>query len=176
MALGYTEPKTAPVATKTVNCHGVPRDSVPYGKLFQVVNSKGKRGKKLYANIGHNGRAFSLHLTDGGANLASTSKKDRRVEIVGDFSIDMNMKVNGTARSCRRDQVKDGEVFYVRRNDGTRGNETYVALGIGDKEGGRKYKSFNPRTRDIATIDADAARRTTVEIIGSATVTKNVKK
>lgn len=137
------------------------REDVKPGQIFAVIGKKSK--SKMYANIGKNGRLYSINLQNG--ELASTAKGDSKVNIVGKFTYGMKLNYDAS-RVTIRAEVRPGEVFRIRG-----GEELYAHQGrcTLDKDG---YLSthLNGKMNHAVSQRGDSA----VEIVGNFTIEAQV--
>lgn len=100
----------------------VARSAVLTGQVFRVM-IKGVMGKKTYIALGHNGKSFSINTANG--ELASTSKKDKAVTVVGK-AIFRTQPFDPLAqgRVATRGTLGNSDVFKVNG-----GEKTYLNLG-----------------------------------------------
>jgi len=123
------------------------------GQLFAKV-IEGKVSTKGYAALGKNGKFYSINLANG--ELASATKPDAAVAVIGKFTWELSRVPAGAVRTCRRDQVKNGELFIVRG-----GNNLYGHLG---RLANGSYKGVNIASGDT-TITANGASM--VDVVGT---------
>lgn len=92
------------------------RGDLPTGAVFSVKGRNGRLGKR-YANMGHNGRAYSVNLDT--RELASSGNFDTNCTLIGkwEFKVDRTHKRGVTGRQCARSEVRPGEIFVVKGKD-----------------------------------------------------------
>lgn len=133
-------------------------------KAGQVFASKGRDGRlgTDYANIGHNGRYYSVNTKTG--ELSSNARGDREVTLTGRWEFKINRKpAPGVVRECRRSEVKSGEVFHVRGKDTlyahmgaiTRDMNGFLSVPLARTENHAVTRNGNSRVNVIGTFVMD---------------------
>jgi len=122
------------------------------GQLFAKVID-GKVSTQNYAALGKNGKFYSINLANG--ELASATNPDAAVAVTGKFTWALTRVPSGAVRTCRRDAIKNGELFIVRG-----GNNLYGHLG---RLSDGSYKGVNIASGDT-TITANGASM--VDVVG----------
>lgn len=134
------------------------RRDVKAGQIFAVRGRDGKLGRN-FANVGHNGRYYSVNLENG--ELASTRKGETPVTITGKWQFVINRKpAPGVVRTCKRSEVRSGEVFHVNGKDTlyahmgsiTRAMEGYLSVPIARTENHAVTRNGNSTVHVIGTF------------------------
>lgn len=144
------------------------RQEVPNGKVFRLIKTNGRPGRKRFGALGHNGRFFSINL-DSGALAASEGKSaTRQVEVVGTFhyALDRYPNAENDPNQVKtRKDVKPGEVFNVT---GDTHKSAYLHL---DHLNNGKWMSLNIGTDDYALTDNGDSK---VVVIGRTRIVASV--
>lgn len=131
-------PRAVKTVTRAAQMPSIRRDAVKAGEVFQVVMKNGL-GRKTYGALGTNGKNLSINLDNG--ELASTSKKDKKVIVVGKFTIRttaLSFPGTPTTRGALGNsdifRVKGGETVYLNLGRFSDGRYVSVAMGkaLGD--------------------------------------------
>lgn len=96
--------------TRAAGLTPVRRDAVKAGEIFQVL-LKGVPGRNHYGALGHNGKSFSINLGNG--ELASTGKMDKKVVVVGKFSVKTSA-LDLAGKETTRGALKNNAVFRAK--------------------------------------------------------------
>lgn len=135
------------------------RGSVSAGEVFSVYNRAGQLGRKAYAALGKNGRLYSVNIES--KELASTANSKSTVAIVGKFKYTAKLSPSGVLRTCRRSEVREGEIFQV----GDEPKTLYLHMGFRSSD--NKLMSVNLVSGDVAST---ANGGSTVHVVGSGEI------
>ncbi len=103
--------------SRGTNAVMVARNAVQPGQVFARKKANGRMGHS-YAHIGSNGRMYSVNTGTGELSSSENYSDTNMVMLVGAYEYNINRQpLPAVVRSCRRSEVREGEVFHVVGKD-----------------------------------------------------------
>ena len=142
------------------------RGQVEPGMVFALQKRDGSVSETNYANIGTNGRQYSLNVAT--KLLASSTNRNKPVVLTGTYTIEVRRLPQSEWVVKRRRELKSGDVFVV--NDGKSG-KSYAHIGTADKDGGYKWLALIPGNLENHAVTENGDKK--VKVVGKMAL--NVK-